>query len=186
MKPTKEKIYLDLSNCTEEEIKETYKKIKNSDQNIHTLTKRDLINGIVTHCYWFLFFDGNAWNQNETPLSGRTELTYHEFINLFEGGESKEVLQVENKITYKNRYSDDENSDDMGRWSRKAFYKDLCIGWINKLETERGVFFSLSTFFPLTGNDSPTKHELHPTYEESRSSLEKLWFEFLKNINSNQ
>ena len=92
----KSKIYLDLSKCTEEEIKEIYKKIKNSDQNIHTPTKRDLINGIVTHCYWFLFFDGNAWNQNETPLSGKTEITYPEFIKLFEGGESKEVLQVEN------------------------------------------------------------------------------------------
>ena len=84
----KENIFLDLSKCTEEEIKETYKKIKNSNQNIHTQTKRDLINGIVTHCYWFLFFDGNAWNQNGTPLSGRTELTYPEFIKLFEGGET--------------------------------------------------------------------------------------------------
>ena len=85
----KTKIFLDLSNCTEGEIKETYKKIKNSDQNIHTQTERDLINGIVTHCYWFLFFDGNAWNQNETPLSGKTELTYPEFIQLFEGGEGE-------------------------------------------------------------------------------------------------
>lgn len=94
----KEEIYLDLSKLSEEEIKEIYKKIKNSDQNIHTQTERDLINGIVTHCYWFLFFDGNAWNQNETPLSGRTELTYPEFIKLFEGGKSKEVLQVENTV----------------------------------------------------------------------------------------
>lgn len=85
----KSKFYLDLSKCTEEKIKETYKKIKNSDQNIHTQTERDLINGIVTHCYWFLFFDGNAWNQNETPLSGRTELLYPEFIKLFEGGEGE-------------------------------------------------------------------------------------------------
>ena len=92
----KSKIYLNLSKCTEEEIKETYKKIKDSDQNIHTQTERDLINGIVTHCYWFLFFDGNAWNQNETPLSGRTELTYPEFIKLFEGGEtSAENSEVE-------------------------------------------------------------------------------------------
>lgn len=80
----KSKFYLNLSKCTDGEIKETYKKIKNSDQNIHTQTERDLINGIVTHCYWFLFFDGNAWNQNETPLSGRTELLYPEFIKLFE------------------------------------------------------------------------------------------------------
>lgn len=82
----KSKYFLNLSNCTKEEIKEIYKKIKNSDQNIHTQTKRDLINGIVTHCYWFLFFDGNAWNQNKTSLSGRAELTYPEFIKLFEGG----------------------------------------------------------------------------------------------------
>ena len=87
----KSKIYLDLSKCTEEEIKETYKKIKNSDQNIHTQTKRDLINGIVTHCYWILFFDGNAWNQNEAPLSGKTEITYPEFIKLFEGGEGEKT-----------------------------------------------------------------------------------------------
>ena len=94
----KTKFYLNLSKCTEEEIKETHKKIKNSDQDIHTQTERDLINGIVTHCYWFLFFDGNAWNQNETPLSGKTEITYPEFIKLFEGGKSNEVLQVENTV----------------------------------------------------------------------------------------
>ena len=91
------KIYLDLSKCSDEEIKETYKKIKNSGQNIHTQTKRDLINGIVTHCYWFLFFDGNAWNQNETPLSGRTELTYPEFIKLFEGGESDGWIKIKSE-----------------------------------------------------------------------------------------
>ena len=93
----KEEIYLDLSKLSEEEIKEIYKKIKNSDQNIHTQTKRDLINGIVTHCYWFLFFDGNAWNQNETSLSGRTELTYPEFIKLFEGGESDGWIKIESE-----------------------------------------------------------------------------------------
>ena len=90
----KEEIYLNLRKLSDGKIKEIYKKIKNSDQNIHTPTKRDLINGIVTHRYWFLFFDGNAWNQNETPLSGKTELTYPEFIKLFEGGESKEDFAI--------------------------------------------------------------------------------------------
>ena len=94
----KSQIYLDLSKCTEEEIKETYKKIKNSDQNIHTQTERDLINGTVTHCYWFLFFDGNAWDQNETPLSGRTELTYPEFIKLFVQSDKSNVFFLDECI----------------------------------------------------------------------------------------
>lgn len=123
----KSKIYLDLSKCTEEEIKETYKKIKNSNQNIHTLTKRDLINGIVTHCYWFLFFDGNAWNQNETPLSSRTELTYPEFIKLFEGGESKEVLQVD-------IYSGELNTE------RISMYKKLSEQYNIEESTVRDIF----------------------------------------------
>lgn len=99
MEIKKEEIYLDLSKCSESEIKKIHFILRNKDENIHTATARDLINGMVTHCYWFLFFDGNAWNQNETPLSGRTELTYPEFIKLFEGveGENNGWISAETK-----------------------------------------------------------------------------------------
>lgn len=93
MKYNKSEIYLDLSKCSESEIKKIHFILRNKDENIHTATARDLINGMATHCYWFLFFDGNAWNQNEIPLSGRTELTYPEFIKLFEGGEEEKLYR---------------------------------------------------------------------------------------------
>lgn len=90
------KIYLDLSKCTEEEQK-----------NIYTILGDTLkfespsigFNFPIMHYHkgmWIRtnFFQDKAKEDNF--LADKTELTYPEFIKLFEGGESKEVLQVDN------------------------------------------------------------------------------------------
>lgn len=78
----KSKFYLDLSKCTEEERKhiKTLTGIKNDSERI------------------YLSFSPiqNVWGYfNSIGIKNKTGLTYPDFIKLFEGGESKEVLQVE-------------------------------------------------------------------------------------------
>lgn len=97
MKHKKEEIYLDLSKCSESEIKKIHFILRNKDENIHTATARDLINGMVTHCYWFLFFDGNAWNQNETLLSAKKEITFSELCELFQDEKATVTTNAENE-----------------------------------------------------------------------------------------
>ena len=97
----KEKYFIDLSKSSEEQIKALPQKFENAGHNILSETLSDLISGKITDGFKFLFYSPSGWNQNDYPLNGRTELTYPEFIKLLEGGESKEVLQVDNKISIK-------------------------------------------------------------------------------------
>lgn len=95
----KENIYIDLSKLSDEHIKALPQKIENAGYKILSETLSDLISGKITDGFKFLFYSPSGWNQNDYPLNGRTELTYPEFIKLFEGGEETEVLQVENCIS---------------------------------------------------------------------------------------
>ena len=86
----KTKIFLDLSKCTEEEqikvISLLPEPIKEDDYDI-------------TDLHLYLIYDDEDciwWISTKYFLAEKTELTYPEFIKLFEGGENKEVLQVEN------------------------------------------------------------------------------------------
>ena len=70
----KSKIFLDLSKCTEEE-----------QRHLEKLTGFK-ISYIKRYPYLQIIFSG--WNQSDfTHLEGKTELTYPEFIKLFEGGD---------------------------------------------------------------------------------------------------
>lgn len=90
----KSKILLDLSKCTEEQIKSLPQIFENSGDKLLPETLSDLISGKITDGFKFLFYSPSGWNQNDYPLNGRTELTYPEFIKLFEGGEGKTELEV--------------------------------------------------------------------------------------------
>ena len=90
-----EEIYINLKKLSEEQIKALPQVIENSGDKVLPETLSDLIRGKITDGFKFLFYSPSGWNQNDYPLNGRTELTYPEFIKLFEGGEG-EVLQVEN------------------------------------------------------------------------------------------
>lgn len=76
MNHKKEEIYLDLSKCTEEE------------QRILEKLTGFKISYIKRYPYLQIIFSG--WNQSDcTHLEGKTEITYPEFIKLFEGGEGE-------------------------------------------------------------------------------------------------
>ena len=83
----KSKIYLDLSKCTEEQTKHI---ISLLPEPIHEFQY-----AIDSDNYMLDFDDGEFWVNDTLPLDGKQELTYPEFIKLFEGGEvEKSDLEV--------------------------------------------------------------------------------------------
>jgi hypothetical protein len=68
----------------------------------------------------------------------------------------------------------------MGRWARKAIYRKLHIAWISRIESNGVIKFIVNTYFPLTGNDCPNKHEICSTYEDAKMVVETLWTQFLR------
>lgn len=92
----KTKFYLDLSKCTEEEIKSLPQILEKAGETLGGLT--DLEGDDLS--YWTNFHKpdyATYWTcGTSTSTPEKTELAYPEFIKLFEGGENKEVLQVEN------------------------------------------------------------------------------------------
>lgn len=109
-------------------------------------------------------------------MSENTKQSSNEAKN---SNESKPLL-VADIVTYEPRYSFNNEPDDMGRWARKAIYRKLHIAWISRLECNGVVKFSVSTYFPLTGNDCPNKHEMCNTYEDAIIAVETLWTQFLR------
>ena len=91
------KVFIDLSKLSEEQIKSLSQVFENAGDKVLPETISDLISGKITDGFKFLFYSPSGWNQNDYPLNGRTELTYPEFIKLFEGGESDGWIKIENE-----------------------------------------------------------------------------------------
>lgn len=92
----KENIYLDISKCTEEEQKSLPSILERVGEHIYEETLYDLWNSRLDdeYIYLALYFNGE-WLRFNDNLN-RTELTYPEFIKLFDGGEtSAENSEVE-------------------------------------------------------------------------------------------
>lgn len=87
----KENIYIDLSKCSEEERKYIRTKIFNSEFPVATLTRHILENMIVRKFNgtpYLLINEFDHWQLDRCYMD-KTELTYPEFIKLFEGGEEQ-------------------------------------------------------------------------------------------------
>ena len=77
----KEEIYLNLSKCTEEEQIKVISLLP--DKVLHNQYE-------ILESHYKLYFDSvNWWVLNDVQALSKTELTYPEFIKLFEGGEGK-------------------------------------------------------------------------------------------------
>lgn len=116
---TKENIYLDLSKCTEEEQKHIFSLLP--DDELRTYLRYNKFQPYLNFDFlqWFIC--------NHEVISRKTELTYPEFIKLFEGGESKEVLQVD-------IYSGELNTE------RISMYKKLSEQYNIEESTVRDIF----------------------------------------------
>ena len=83
----KSKIYLDLSKCTEGEQKHVISLLpKPKFQNQYEITNNEFLLSFDTDNEWWVYVD--------EYVEGKTELTYPEFIKLFEGGEGETSLQI--------------------------------------------------------------------------------------------
>lgn len=83
----------------------------------------------------------------------------------------------------RNRYSNDDNADSRGRWSRLIYYKSNLISWINRIDhIEIGRFYSVSDFFPTQNNDNPLHHEStkEKDFEQIVKEAELRFLSFLK------
>ena len=89
---------------------------------------------------------------------------------------------MSNKLTWVDVYSKTDEPDKQGRWARKLYYNDLCIGRVNRTEHEGNVIFNVMTFFPVNGNDSPMGWYKCETYKESQDRLIQLWKEFNRKL----
>lgn len=89
------------------------------------------------------------------------------------------------KIIYNIRYSETDEPDNRGRWSRKVMYNNLCIGWISMLIIDnKPIRYHLTTYFPSSSNDNPHSNykPVKDTYKEAQEELELLWDNFVNKI----
>ena len=100
----KTKYFIDLSKLSEEQRKSLPQIFENAGQEIYFLAKPTLLSGKLDTYYPYLFFSlpsSNIWVFSHNKPD-RTELTYPEFIKLFEGGEEETLRQqFESEITTK-------------------------------------------------------------------------------------
>lgn len=81
----KENIYIDLSKCSVEQIKNIEKILKNRSEKIGYHTNNALINGVVLEDIYLYFSTSfQEWCLWPDKFKDRTELTYHKFIGFFE------------------------------------------------------------------------------------------------------
>lgn len=92
------------------------------------------------------------------------------------------------------RYSDNEFTDDMGRWARVCYYNGFYIGWVSgfvygehdKLDNRRTGkvdFFVVSLGFPVTSQQHSGTDKLM-SFDESKKYVEEMFEDFKKLINS--
>mgnify|MGYP003591963879 CR=1 FL=1 len=136
----KSKIYLDLSKCTEDERKSLPQIIKNGGDEVPFQMVGDFYNKDFPYLCFLTHLNYPIWDccRNAFDL---TELTYPEFIKLFECGESKEVLQVdiysgelntERILTYK-KLSEQYNIEE----STVRYIFNAGAEWVNKLNSNQ-------------------------------------------------
>ena len=83
-----------------------------------------------------------------------------------------------------NRYSDTEEPDKHGRWTRIVYANNLQIAWISKIIIDDKNYYSVKDYFPSIHNDSPCYSEVVEKPIESVVLEVKERFEyFISHIN---
>ena len=85
-------------------------------------------------------------------------------------------------IEYKNRYSQTDKPDNLGRWARLAVYKNIRIAWISRKETDKGIVFLVSLNFPTMNNDTANEHKVLESIDEAKEFVKERWYWFVKEI----
>lgn len=85
-------------------------------------------------------------------------------------------------IEYYSRYSDSDLPDDEGRWARIAVYRNIRIAWIDRIEIEGKVIFSVTCHFPTMQNDLANEHKICFSIDEAKEFVKERWGWFLKAV----
>lgn len=80
------------------------------------------------------------------------------------------------------RYSNTDKPDEHGRWARLILYKNLHIAWINRVEIDNTVMFTINTHFPINSNDMPCYIGKELTYNDAKNKVLELWNDFISKI----
>jgi hypothetical protein len=106
---------------------------------------------------------------------------------------NKKLLLKEKGFVWSTRYSDNEETDEMGRWSRICYFNGIQIAWINGfvkqdetpiLDHRRiGIVnsFHVSPYFP-TSSQGIVGYEKFDTFEDAKKYVEELFNDFKKII----
>lgn len=107
---------------------------------------------------------------------------------------NKKLLLNEKGFSWNIRYSDNEHTDDIGRWARIGYYNGLQIAWISGFvkQDEMPILdhrrtgicnsFHVSPFFP-TSSQGIVGYEKFDTIEEAKKYTEEMFNDFKKLIN---
>lgn len=90
---------------------------------------------------------------------------------------------MKKEFNWQTRYSSTEKSDRYGRWARLCYLGGLLIAWINRVEhVDYGTFYTVTDFFPSSGNDIPGYFGNETSFEKAREGIEKRFNEFLNHV----
>ena len=82
-------------------------------------------------------------------------------------------------IEYEPRYSDTDDSDHMGRWSRIAYVNDIQIAWINRISSGGVVKYGVYCNFPTRKRtDVPNENKLFDDFFDAKFWVGEKWCEF--------
>ena len=108
---------------------------------------------------------------------------------------NKKLLLNEKGFSWHIRYSQDDNTDDMGRWARIGYYNGLYIAYINGfvvnenkvIDVEERLcgkpnIFSVSLDFPTSSNQGGMGHKIFDNIEDSKKYAEEMFLDFKKLI----
>ena len=65
------------------------------------------------------------------------------------------IMKEKDDFTISTRYSETEYPDKHGRWARKVYFKNMMIAWINRVEYNGFVFYTITDYFPSLMQDNP-------------------------------
>jgi hypothetical protein len=85
-------------------------------------------------------------------------------------------------IKYQKRYSFNNEYDHMGRWARIAYFRNIHIAWINRLENKGKTLFSVSLHFPTMQNDTANDHKVCYSLEEAKEFVKERWEWFINEV----
>ena len=104
------------------------------------------------------------------------------------------LLTKDKGFSWSIRYSETDETDDIGRWSRICYYNGLYIAWVNgyvytetypnidNRRTGKVNRFWVSLRFPITSQQHSGHDKFH-SFEEAKTYVEEIFKDFKKHIN---